>query len=139
MRWKNAAIVAAMAATPATLLQIAPAAADSPKTGVLRLHVAPLADVDTDAGFVAANRDLTQDGRVVGYDVTTCRPEAKRPVCDVGLGLAHGLLLLSFTPGDGDTFTGSVTGGTGAYEHAKGSVLIHETGDGADATITFRQ
>jgi hypothetical protein len=138
MRWKNVAVVAAVAAAPAALLQVAPAAADSPRTDVLRLHVAPLEDVDTGAGFVAANRDLTQDGHVVGYDVTTCRSESNGPACDVGLGLARGLLLITFTPGDGDTFTGVVTGGTGTYAHAKGSVLIHETSDGADATITLR-
>lgn len=129
--------VATAAATLATW-QLTPALADD-RGQTLHLHVAPLTDVDTTSGFVAANADRTPDGQTVGFDVTTCRQTSSGPTCDVGLGLAAGMLLLSFTPGDGDTFTGVVTGGTGDYAHAKGTVLVHETGDGADATISLKR
>ena len=60
--------------------------------------------------------------------------------CDVGLGLAGGLITITFTESDGSsTAYGRVTGGSGDYAGARGRVVIHERDNGADVTLTFHR
>jgi hypothetical protein len=106
------------------------------------LKVVPVSDLSTKDGFVAVNDDLNASGRKVGSDVTTCRGTGAQPQrarCDVALALGGGLIELTFTMRSGDsTANGVVTGGTGAFSGARGTVQIHETGGShADVTLTL--
>ena len=137
--------------TAALVGSVTPALATTPSnahpahetTQVLHLRVAPVSFIDTSPGYVAIDDDFDLTGAKVGSDVTTCRPapgDNETARCDVGLGLAGGLLTITFTESDTSaTAYGRVTGGTGAYTGVRGSVVIKEGDDGAYVTLTLHR
>ena len=113
------------------------------RTQVLHLRVTPVSFIDTFPGYVAIDDDFDLNGAKVGSDVTTCRPvpgDNSTARCDVGLGLAGGLITITFTESDTSTTAyGRVTSGTGAYTGVRGPVVINEGADGADVTLTLHR
>jgi hypothetical protein len=106
------------------------------------LQVVPVSDLSTSNGFVAVNNDLNASGEQVGSDVTTCRGQRTQPQlarCDVALALSGGIIEITFTMKAGvSTAKGVVTGGTGTFRGASGTVEIHELGGSrADVTLTL--
>ena len=131
-------------ATPA-LATGAPAAAptkvEPPRIEVMHLTVVPVSFIDTNPGYVSIDDDFNRKGEQVGSDVTTCRPvkgDPERAVCDVGLGLAGGLITITFWQSDDSNVAhGKVTGGTGAYAGVTGTVLIREGEERARVRLTL--
>lgn len=76
--------------------------------------------------------------RPAGTDHTICVFDAKvMPHCDAQAAFGGSMLLLSSSGGDGD-FDSPITGGTGRFAGAKGSVHTHPIGDNADITIRLK-
>jgi hypothetical protein len=129
-------------AAPVLLLAAAPPAHTHQPPKTLRLHVVGDSDIRTPRGYIAIDKDYGPSGKQVGSDVTTCRAASRAATtarCDVGLGLAGGLLTITFTETEASpVFHGTVTGGTGAYRNATGTVTGHEERNGATVRITLR-
>jgi hypothetical protein len=134
-------VLLGLVAGPVLLLAAAPPAHTYQPPQTLRLHVVGDSDIRTPRGYIAIDKDYGPSGAQVGSDVTTCRA-ASRPAttarCGVGVGLADGLLIITFTETEGNpVFRGTVTGGTGTYRHATGTVTGHEEPNGAAVQITL--
>jgi hypothetical protein len=71
--------------------------------------------------------------------VTTCRasaPSATSASCDAALAFKQGIVEISFTEKQGSSnINGLVTGGSGIYDHARGTVSITE-GSNSDGPST---
>lgn len=143
------AIAVVALGTPA-LAAVAPSPGASAAAGsqatvhVRHFHVKPISFIDTHRpGYVAIDADFNAKGKRVGSDVTTCRAvpgQKKTARCDVGLGLAGGLITIRFTESSGSKVAhGRITGGTGQYLGVYGRVVIEEHKDGADVTATIRR
>jgi hypothetical protein len=108
------------------------------------LHLnAVVYDVHTGKGEVVSSKEkLTQGTTRVGEDSSRCTPASKTTVRCVGsYTLTHGTLQFSGTiPRSGETNRLSVTGGTGVYKNARGTVVTeyNKAGTKAKETITFK-
>jgi hypothetical protein len=70
-------------------------------------------------GGVSFDHDVTPGKGLIGYDVVSFVGKSSG---DVAVGLKGGLLLAHLKFTKNGALSGSVTGGTGAYAHAKGTV-----------------
>jgi hypothetical protein len=90
-------------------------------------------------GFLGADTDRSpKTHEVVGYDSITGHFNVKthRVKIDAAVALKGGLLTAHLTgSGDTNTFDGTITGGTGKYAGAQGTVQTH--GKGKRTVITF--
>ena len=97
----------------------------------------------SDTVFLASGVDRNK-GKVIGY--STVRGELDEDDDSVeftaAIALKGGLIYLTVTVEDGDdAATGEVTGGTGKYEDATGTVRVRDLDDGDDdvsVRITYR-
>ncbi|MFG1708531.1 hypothetical protein ACFLIM_35560 [Nonomuraea sp. M3C6] len=75
---------------------------------------------------------------VVGTDHTICVFNADLSAyCDAQAAFGGSMLLVHSSGGDGD-FTSTITGGTGRFLNAKGTVRTHPVKDNADLTIRLK-
>jgi hypothetical protein len=108
------------------------------------LHLnAVVYDVHTGNGEVVSSKEkLTQGTTPVGEDSSRCTPASKTTVrCTGSYTLKHGTLQFSGTISrSGATNHLSVTGGTGSYKNARGTVVTeyNRAGTKAKETITFK-
>jgi hypothetical protein len=128
--------VALAACSAATNAQVAGA---SPPT--LRLS-AVVYDVHTSAGgTVSSHEKLSQSAKHVGEDYSSCVPNSKKTVhCTGSYKLSQGTFSIAGTISKSATTNRlQITGGTGPYKHAHGSVVTeyNRAGTHAKETITF--
>jgi hypothetical protein len=73
--------------------------------------------------FVFAEKDLI-DGNVVGYDSATCHyvPARNTTHCDAAFARVRGITYVHLTVDGSGHGAGRITGGTGAYRNATGTV-----------------
>jgi hypothetical protein len=108
------------------------------------LHLnAVVYDVHTSkGGAVSSKEKLTQGTKAIGEDSSRCTPASKTTVrCAGSYTLTNGTLQISGTiPRAGDVNHLAVTGGTGSYKGARGTVVTeyNKAGTKAKETITFR-
>ncbi|HTY73005.1 MAG TPA: hypothetical protein VMI11_11355 [Actinomycetes bacterium] len=125
----SVAVVGAGLAVPAY------ASSHATHTRVVHGHLVESSDFGWSTGYVSIDRDYTAKKVQFASDITTCRAHsstATRARCDVALGLRGGLITLTFEAVQGaSTEHGTVTGGTGEYRHARGSVTIVEGTNGS--------
>jgi hypothetical protein len=84
-----------------------------------------------------ADKDVNKAGKVVGFDVLRFAydPKTNKGSTGVVVGLAGGFLYGQLS-GTGSVIHGSVTGGTGNYKGAKGTITA-KTGPNTAVTITY--
>lgn len=81
--------------------------------------------------YVVITDKFMQDGKVVGHDNVHCTLiTTKSSLCEIGVQLEKGeLTLQGIGPAGGSgSFSVAITGGTGSYEHARGTVHFRSTG-----------
>jgi hypothetical protein len=88
------------------------------------------------------DKDVNQAGKVIGYDELrfTFDPQAKTGSIEVAVDLSGGFLYGSLCQGDGPVAHGRVTGGTGVFQGATGSITatqLDQNDDRTDVTITY--
>lgn len=86
-------------------------------------------------GGGAFDKDVNAAHKVIGFDVTTFTGSR---AADVALALQGGFIYgtLAFDKAGG--LTGDVTGGTGPYAHAKGTIAGQQTGKNTtQVTVTY--
>lgn len=66
--------------------------------------------------------DLDSKGNTIGYDSTYVTTTAAGATADAALAIDGGFLYATFTTGDGQNWSGEVTGGTGKFKGATGTV-----------------
>jgi hypothetical protein len=78
-----------------------------------------------------------QNGKVIGHDVFTGTFDAatNKVKLQVALGIKGGFLLLDLQPSAGTHFTGTVTGGTGKYAGATGTITAHSPSQNSNKTF----
>ena len=85
-------------------------------------------------GGAAVDKDVNH-GKLVGYDLVSFTGQS---TADVAVALPGGLLYASLQFSDSGGLTGTVTGGTGPYAHARGTVSGMNTGKTTtDVTVTY--
>src|ERR1700759_3841135 len=138
IRSRSAAILLAASLLAGGGSALPSAASAAPST----LHLnAIVYDVHTSKGGVVSSKEkLTQGTTAIGEDSSTCTPASKTTVRCVGsYKLTHGTLQISGTiPRAGDVNHLAVTGGTGSYKGARGTVVTeyNKAGTKAKETIT---
>lgn len=114
------------------------AVASSPATTTIQLVAKQTATRFTSSSFQTSETD-TQAGKLVGYDVLSCQPESAGAFnCGVGLSLSKGMIFGQFVSSASGNDSGRVSGGTGAYKGATGTIAGHAISSTAEAvTITL--
>jgi hypothetical protein len=96
----------------------------------------------TPDGTVSSREELTEGRDRVGEDFSRCVPNSRRTVrCAGSYTLTQGTIRFAGTISNtGNKNRLMITGGTGRYKHARGSILTeyNRSGTGAKETITFR-
>jgi len=84
----------------------------------------------TDQTSVSQNTDLdvANPGTNIGYDVTYITTTTTGNTADAALAIDGGFLYATFTSRDGQNWSGKVTGGTGKFLEANGTVTAKTTG-----------
>ena len=90
----------------------------------------------------AADKDLNKAGKVIGYDVLRFSFDPKTNTTSIGVAvdLSGGLLYGAMTESNGPVTHGTVTGGTGAFKGAAGTITakaLNQTGTRIAVTITY--
>ena len=90
----------------------------------------------------AADKDLNKAGKVIGYDVLrfSFNPKTNTTSIGVAVDLSGGFLYGAMTESDGPVTHGTVTGGTGAFKGAAGTITakaLDQTGTRIAVTITY--
>jgi hypothetical protein len=88
--------------------------------------------VNSDATIVNQDFDTDSKGGPVGFDtmyVTHGRPGDNSMTADAAFAFAGGFLYATFSTADGQTWTGQVTGGSGKFKGATGTVTATTTND----------
>ena len=135
-----ATTAAALGTTGAFLL---PAASAHPLTHRLTFTSVQTASENfSPTSGIQQDKDVNPAGRVIGYDVLRFAfdPQAKTGSIGVTLDLAGGFLYGSLRQGDGPVARGRVTGGTGGFQGATGSITatqLDQNGDRTAVTITY--
>ncbi|MBO1754391.1 hypothetical protein [Allobranchiibius sp. CTAmp26] len=115
----GAALVAAGAAAA---LSTADASA-APRIHTQHFHARATAQLATGkTSFVLAEQDVI-GARVIGHDVLFCSATRTHSTCHIAFAQGGGLIYARFLLRDSDhTARGRVTGGTGQYSHAHGTI-----------------
>lgn len=120
-------IVAALAAATAALASTAPQ----------HFSVIARSYTSTHAGKTETFKEhLTIGGKRVGHDVVSCSPRGAGMLCRGVMYLQKGQIRVRVIAGGGPDATGEITGGSGAYAGARGTVILHGLPHGRDR-ITF--
>jgi hypothetical protein len=86
----------------------------------------------TDTTSVSQDTDLdvANPGKNIGYDITyiTTTTTGNTATADSALAIDGGFLYATFTSQDGQNWSGNVTGGTGKFQEATGTVTAKTTG-----------
>jgi hypothetical protein len=111
---------AALGLVPAGL---AVASTHSASTTTIKFIGTALAQTSTKTSFQETGKD-THDGRLLGYHTLTCRARSASAFrCGGAASFANGMIYFKFPfSATGNTFSGPVTGGTGAYSGATGTI-----------------
>jgi hypothetical protein len=141
-RSKLAALTATVAVTATVTGISAAAAASSPTatTHTMRFESSQLQDVMSNDRDVATDKNI-QNGKTVGYDVTTCNINITTHVatCVIALaragGLMYGRAKINLDTGKG---TGTVTGGTGSFHGATGTMTASPGSSQNTTTVTIK-
>ena len=122
---KTAAAVAAGAALVAGGTVAAINASASTAHHTLRLTAVSLQSRQIGNSFVQSEKDL-QKGKVTGYDTVTCRFSRTSPKanCDAAVARSNGLIYIHARVAQSGNGSGTVTGGTHAYQGARGTVTL---------------
>ena len=153
---KHRPTVAAIAATaavggacaflvPAASASAAGAAPSAAKTHTLSVTSVQVSQVAYDSGLVinVQDKDLNKAGRVTGYDLLHVVINPKKGTAAINVvfetsgGFVYGVVAGSNT----GVMRGKVTGGTGAYVGATGTLLaknLNKAGTKTAVTITYR-
>jgi hypothetical protein len=130
---------------PATALAVCLAATDVQVAGASlpTLHLSAVVyDVHTSAGgTVSSHEKLSQGTKHVGEDLSSCVPNSEKTVhCTGSYKLSQGTFSIAGTISKtGTTNRLQITGGTGPYKHAHGTVVTeyNRAGTRAKETISF--
>jgi len=77
----------------------------------------------TDANIVNQDTDTDSAGKTIGFDTTYVTPTGETSAtADAALAIDGGFLYATFSTADGQSWKGQVTGGTGKYKGATGTV-----------------
>jgi hypothetical protein len=119
----------------------ATSASAAAKTHTLVLHGTSLSTKTLPKSQEVAANTLKKSGKVVGYSTNSCN-YTHEDKCSVTYALAGGVLYghltYPITTGTSETGTGKITGGLGAFTHAKGTIKVVTGGGAASATITIK-
>lgn len=91
----------------------------------------------------AEDKDVNSAGRVIGYDILRFVSDPKHDAAsvDVAVNLNGGILYGVMHEGSGQTIHGTVTGGTGTFHGASGTITarpLDQDGARTAVTITYR-
>ncbi|GIH67159.1 hypothetical protein [Microbispora siamensis] len=90
------------------------------------------------AGDLYAGDHKHHSRKPIGSDHTICVFDAQaKPHCDAQAAIGGSMLFISSQGGEGD-FTSKITGGTGRFFGARGTVLTHPVNDNSDITVRLR-
>jgi hypothetical protein len=131
-----AGVAALAAAAPAVAFTTASAAPASHKITFVS-H--PLKDSQIGNHDMETSRDV-QHGKPVGFDTTNCAFSPPRSlVCTAVVARTAGMLYakFNFNPNAGTTSGGRITGGSGAYKGATGTLSAKQTGKNS-TTVTIK-
>ena len=90
----------------------------------------------------AEGKDVTKAGKVIGYDVLrfAFNPKTNTTSINVAIGLSGGFLYGVLAEASGPVIHGTVTGGTGAFKGATGTITakpLDQNGARTAVTITY--
>ncbi len=104
----------------------------------MQFTVVPKAAQVLDGHFAGVDVNRT-DGKVVGYDTITGWYDDTAGVAHIRAAMSrkNGLFYVSARQTDAGVVTGSVTGGTGQYLNAKGTVAGHTFGSRGKSKVTI--
>jgi hypothetical protein len=121
--------VAVAAAGALAIGGVGGAAAGLPTSGSAQVHTLRFTAFQTANHNLGKNRFVSTDverrkGKVVGYDAVSGSFNSGTGIFTVNGAIAHrrGLLYVSATETEAGVLTGKITGGTGVYKGAKGTV-----------------
>ena len=121
--------VAVAAAGALVIGGVGGAAVGLPASGSAQVHTMRFTAFQTANHNIGKNRFVSTDverhkGQVVGYDAVSGSFNSHTGIFSVNGALAHrgGLLYVTATETEAGVLTGKITGGTGAYKGAKGTV-----------------
>jgi hypothetical protein len=124
-RTKVAVTAIALIATAATtaIAGGASATTTSAHTHTQHFHAKATAQLPTGkTSFVLAEQDV-QGSTMIGHDVLFCRATRTHSTCEIAFAENGGLIYARFVLRDSDhTFHGPVTGGSGKYRGAHGTI-----------------
>lgn len=91
---------------------------------------------------IAEDKDVTSAGKVIGYDVLrfSFNPKTNTTSIGVAVDLSGGFLYGVMTESSGPVTHGTVTGGTGTFKGATGTIVakaLDQTGTRIAVTITY--
>lgn len=130
----------AVTATVAGVGVAAAASAPATTTHTMRFESSQIKDVIVNEKDVATDKN-TQNGKTVGYDVTTCNINITTHVatCVIALaragGLMYGRAKINLDTGKG---TGTVTGGTGSFHGATGTMTASSGSSQNSTEVTIK-
>ena len=90
----------------------------------------------------AEDKDVNKAGKVIGYDVLrfSVNPKTNTTSIGVAVDLSGGFLYGVMSESDGPVTHGTVTGGTGAFKGATGTITakaLNQNGTRIAVTITY--
>lgn len=132
-------IVGSAVALTGTVLTAVPSLAGSGKTTHTETFIAvSTANHQFDkTHFIGADKDK-QNGTVVGYDSVRCTFSNPVATCTVAAAYKGGFLYGKFTQDAKGNLTGKVTGGTGKYQGATGTLSGSAAGKNREkVTVTY--
>ena len=138
------ATAAALGTTGAVLLPAASAHPLAPTSHTLKFTVVEQAQVRfTPTLSIAQDKEVNSAGQVVGYDVIrfTFNPKTTSAVIALTIDLRGGFLYGQLHQGTSPVSHGTVTGGTGVFRGATGTITVKAldaSDDRSAATITYR-
>jgi hypothetical protein len=134
------ATAAAVGTTGAFLLPIASARAVTHTLAFTSVQQATATFSPTING--AEDKDVNKAGKVIGYDVLrfSVNPKTNTTSIGVAVDLSGGFLYGVMSESDGPVTHGTVTGGTGAFKGATGTITakaLNQNGTRIAVTITY--
>lgn len=87
----------------------------------------------------SAEKDVNSAGRIIGFDVINVQidPTTHKPSGGVTLGTTGGFLYGTLKLTQNPVIHGTVTGGTGTFKGATGTITANQSGNRTAVTITY--